>query len=152
VYICIYIRQRRPAQILQRFRRLKVGEAAISVIADGELIYGAEKSEQREAAMRQLEELASLLPVLPLPVGATRTYGALRAELEAGGQITGNNDLWIAAHAKAAKLVLVTDNGREFQRVSGFEIQNWANLIRADERRALSRRKFAIRAFDAARR
>jgi tRNA(fMet)-specific endonuclease VapC len=124
--ICIYIRRRRPAQILQRFRRLKVGEAAISVITYGELIYGAEKSEQREGAMRQLEELASLLRVLPLPADASRTYGALRAELEVGGRIIGNNDLWIAAHAKAAKLILVTNNEREFQRVSGLEIQNWA--------------------------
>jgi tRNA(fMet)-specific endonuclease VapC len=124
--ICIYIRRRRPAQILQRFRRLKVGEAAISVITYGELIYGAEKSEQREGAMRQLEELASLLRVLPLPADASRTYGALRAELEVGGRIIGNNDLWIAAHAKAAKLILITNNEREFQRVSGLEIQNWA--------------------------
>jgi len=55
--ICIYIRQRRPAQILQRFRRLKVGEAAISVITYGELIYAAEKSEQREAAIGGLKSL-----------------------------------------------------------------------------------------------
>ena len=124
--ICIYIRRRRPPEILQRFLRLKVGEAAISVMTYGELIYGAEKSEQREAAMRQLEELASLLRVLPLPADAGRSYGALRAELEAGGRVIGNNDLWIAAHAKAAKLILVTNNEREFQRVSGLEIQNWA--------------------------
>jgi len=124
--ICIYIRRRRPPEILQRFLRLQVGEAAISVITFGELIYGAEKSEQHEAAMRQLEELASLLPVLPLPVEAGRSYGALRAELEASGRVIGNNDLWIAAHAKAAKLILVTNNEREFQRVSGLEIQNWA--------------------------
>ena len=124
--ICIYIRRRRPPEILQRFRRLQVGEAAISVITFGELIYGAEKSEQREAAMRQLEELASLLPVLPLPADAGRRYGALRAELEAGGRVIGNNDLWIAAHAKAAKLILITNNEREFKRVSGLEVQNWA--------------------------
>ena len=124
--ICIYIRRRRPQEILQRFVRLKVGEAAISVITYGELIYRAEKSEQREAAMRQLEELASLLRVLPLPMDAGRSYGALRAELEADGRVIGNNDLWIAAHAKAAKLILVTNNEREFQRVSGLEIQNWA--------------------------
>src|SRR5450759_4104334 len=124
--ICIYIRRRRPQEILQRFVRLKVGEAAISVITYGELIYRAEKSEQREAAMRQLEELANLLRVLPLPVDAGRSYGALRAELEAGGRVIGNNDLWITAHARAAKLILVTNNEREFQRVSGLEIQNWA--------------------------
>ena len=65
--ICIYIRRRRPPELLQRFLRLKVGEAAISVITFGELIYGAEKSKQREAAIRQLEELASLLPSWPSP-------------------------------------------------------------------------------------
>jgi tRNA(fMet)-specific endonuclease VapC len=95
-------------------------------IAFGELIYGAEKSDQREAVMRQLEELASLLRELPLPADAGRSYSAPRAELEAGGRVIGNNDLWIAAHAKAAKLVLVTNNEREFQRVSGLEVQNWA--------------------------
>ena len=89
--ICIYIRRRRPPEILQRFARLKVGEAAISVITYGELFYGAEKSEQREVAMRQLEELASLLLVLPLPLDAGRSYGALRAELEACGRVIGNN-------------------------------------------------------------
>jgi tRNA(fMet)-specific endonuclease VapC len=124
--ICIYIRRRRPPEILKRFQSLQVGEAAISVITFGELIYGAEKSEQREAAMRQLEELASLLRVLPLPADAGRSYGALRAELETDGRVIGNNDLWIAAHAKAAKLILVTNNEREFQRVSGLEIHNWA--------------------------
>ena len=124
--ICIYIRRRRPPELLQRFLRLKVGEAAISVITFGELIYGAEKSKQREAAIWQLEELASFLPVLALPVDTGRYYGAIRAELEARGQVIGNNDLWIAAHAKAAKLTLVTNNEREFRRVSGLEIQNWA--------------------------
>jgi hypothetical protein len=64
--------------------------------------------------------------VLPLPVDAGRSYGALRAELEAGGRVIGNNGLWIAAHARAAKLILVTNNEREFQRVSGLEVQNWA--------------------------
>jgi tRNA(fMet)-specific endonuclease VapC len=126
--ICIYIRRRRPPEILKRFSRLQVGEAAISVVTYGELIYGAEKSEQREAATRQLEELASLLPVLPLPADAGRNYGALRAELEASGRVIGNNDLWIASHAKAAKLILVTSNEREFQRVSGLEIQNWVKI------------------------
>jgi tRNA(fMet)-specific endonuclease VapC len=61
-----------------------------------------------------------------LPGDAGRSYGALRAELEVDGRVIGNNDLWIAAHAKAAKLILVTNNEREFQRVSGLEIQNWA--------------------------
>ena len=38
-----------------------------------------------------------------------------------------NNDLWIAAHASAADLILVTNNEREFRRIQGLEIQNWAD-------------------------
>jgi predicted nucleic acid-binding protein len=62
--ICIYIRRRRPPAVLARFRQLKPGEAVLSVITYGELAYGAEKSQFREQARRQLAELAGLLPVL----------------------------------------------------------------------------------------
>ena len=123
--ICIYIRQHRPPQALARFQRLKPGEAVLSVITYGELLYGAEKSRVRTQAMRQLDELAGLMPVMPLPSEAGRAYGAIRAALEAHGEMIGNNDLWIAVHAKASGLILVTNNEREFKRVSGLKVQNW---------------------------
>ncbi len=124
--ICIYIRRHQPPEVLARFRRLKPGEAAISVITSGELLYGAEKSQYRARAIQQLEELATLIPVLPLPGTAAHTYGVIRRQLEIRGEIIGNNDLWIAAHAKAAELILVTNNEREFKRVPGLKVQNWA--------------------------
>jgi tRNA(fMet)-specific endonuclease VapC len=124
--ICIYIRRRRPPPVLSRFRQLKPGEAVLSVITYGELAYCAEKSQFREQARRQLAELAGLLPVLELPSRAGEFYGSLRAAL-ARGDMIGNNDLWIAAHAKAAGLILVTNNEREFRRIDGLEIQNWAD-------------------------
>lgn len=124
--ICIYIRRRRPATVLARFRQLQPGEAVLSVITYGELAYGAEKSQFREQARRQLAELAGLLRVMDLPMHAGEFYGSIRAALAAEGGMIGNNDLWIAAHAKAAGLVLVTNNEREFRRVPGLKIQNWA--------------------------
>lgn len=124
--ICIYIRQRRPPEVLARFEKLKTGEAVLSVITYGELLYGAAKSQQREAALARLSDLVSLLPVLALPDSAAREYGEIRARLETGGEPIGNNDLWIAAHARASALVLVTNNEREFRRVPGLKIQNWA--------------------------
>lgn len=124
--ICIYIRRHQPPEVLARFQRLKAGEAAISVITSGELLHGAEKSQHRARALRQLEELATLVPVLPLPENAAHTHGVIRRQLEARGEVIGNNDLWIAAHAKAADLILVTNNEREFKRVSGLKVQNWA--------------------------
>ena len=92
----------------------------------GELLYGAAKSEQRVAALERLRELVNLLPALPLPATAGEAYGMIRARLESKGEMIGNNDLWIAAHAVAARLTLVTDNEKEFRRVRGLKIQNWA--------------------------
>jgi tRNA(fMet)-specific endonuclease VapC len=125
--ICIHIRRRRPPTVLARFQRLQPGEAVLSVITYGELVYGAEKSRLRDQAMAQLAELIGLLPVMALPLRAGEFYGSIRASLEVAGDMIGNNDLWIAAHAKAAGLILVTNNEREFRRIPGLEIQNWAD-------------------------
>ena len=124
--ICIYIRQKRPKAVSQRFHKLRVGEAALSVITYGELLYGAAKSADRAAAIERLQELLHWLPALPMPESAAEAYGRTRAELTARGELIGNNDLWIAAHAMATGLILVTNNEREFRRVRGLKVQNWA--------------------------
>ncbi len=123
--ICIYIRQKRPEEVLRRFRKLRPGEAVLSVITYGELLYGAAKSEQRVRAIEQLHELVRVLPALSLPEAAAEAYGTIRAELELKGEMIGNNDLWIAAHALAAGLILVTNNEKEFRRVRRLKVQNW---------------------------
>jgi tRNA(fMet)-specific endonuclease VapC len=124
--IFIYIRQKRPEEVSRRFSKLHPGEAAISIITYGELLYGAAKSVRRADAMARLSALIDLLPILPLEDGAARAYSEIRAELELNGEMIGNNDLWIAAHALAAGLTLVTNNEREFRRVQGLKVQNWA--------------------------
>jgi tRNA(fMet)-specific endonuclease VapC len=48
-----------------------------------------------------LHELIALMPALALPEKAAEAYGTIRAELESKGEMIGNNDLWIAAHAMA---------------------------------------------------
>ncbi len=123
--ICIYIRQRRPQTVLARFETLRAGEAALSVITYGDLLYGAAKSVQREHGLKRLMELTSLVPVLPLPEDAATEYGSIRALLEKRGEMIGGNDLWIAAHAKASGLIVVTNNEDEFDRVPGLKVQNW---------------------------
>lgn len=123
--ICIYIQRARPASVLARFEALSAGDAAISAITWGELSVGAEKSTRRESVLHALQEFVSFVPVLPMPVDAGPHYGAIRAGLEREGRIIGNNDLWIAAHALASNLVLVTNNEREFIRVAGLTVENW---------------------------
>jgi tRNA(fMet)-specific endonuclease VapC len=123
--ICIYIQRQRPGNVLRRFQKLGPGDAAISIITWGELLYGAEKSKQRKKALDLLAEFKTFVPVLPIPETAGNTYGIIRASLESQGRPIGNNDLWIAAHAKAVGLTIVTNNEREFRRIAGLKVQNW---------------------------
>jgi tRNA(fMet)-specific endonuclease VapC len=123
--ICIYVRRKKPERVLRRFDNLSAGQAAISVITYGELLYGASKSANRQVALEGVHDFISLIPPLPLPEKAGDVYGFIRAELEARGETIGANDLWIAAHALASGLILVTNNEKEFARVRGLKIQDW---------------------------
>jgi tRNA(fMet)-specific endonuclease VapC len=120
--------QRRPnPQLTGRFASLQQGEAALSVIVFGELLTGVNKSTKAAASLAFVESLILALPLLPLPVEAAREYGILRAYLKDTGKLIGNNDLWIAAHALAEDLTLVTANTGEFSRVKGLHYENWSS-------------------------
>ena len=73
--ICIYLRQNRPPEVTARFRQMQHGDAVLSVITYGELLYGAERSQQRSRALESLVRLVSLLSVVPLPEDAAAAYG-----------------------------------------------------------------------------
>lgn len=125
--ICIYIAKRRPPEVAGRFERLHPGEVGMSMITYGELLLGAEKSQHPKQAADRLQRFVVLVPVLSLPDESPRHYARIRAELERAGTPIGANDLWIAAHSLASGLVLVSNNLREFGRVSGLQTENWAH-------------------------
>lgn len=124
--ICIYIAREKPPAVLAQFRRYQRGDLAMSAITFGELLYGAAKSAQRERVREVLRELIAWVPALPVDDAVSERYGALRAALEQRGRPIGNNDLWIAAHTLALGIPLVTNNEREFGRVPGLKVLNWA--------------------------
>ena len=123
--ICIYIAKQRPPSVTQRFAKLAIGSVGMSLITWGELRYGAEKSQQRVQALDTLERLQALIPVIELGGAVGECYGTIRAQLERAGTPIGNNDLWIAAHALALKVTLVSNNTREFERVPKLKLDNW---------------------------
>ena len=124
--ICIYITKYNPPAVRERFMRHTTKELAISVITLGELRHGAEKSNFPKKAFAALEQLTNAIQVMPIDDEVAQQYGEIRVKLEQVGQTIGNNDLWIAAHAKAEGWILVTNNEREFKRVAGLKIENWA--------------------------
>ena len=103
-----------------------VGEDAIctSIIIASELRFGAEKKGSPRLSA-QLEKVLSALEILPLEEPADRHYAAIRAHLQRIGQPIGYNDMFIAAHALALSLRLVTHNQAEFARVPGLTVENW---------------------------
>ena len=124
--ICVYALSGHHPKILRTLDRKLPGQVVVSVIALGELLDGAERSADGRAAKQRIAALTSVAEVLPLPAAAAEHYGAIRAELERRGNPIGPNDLWIAAHAMAESLILVTNNQREFKRVKGLKVENWA--------------------------
>jgi tRNA(fMet)-specific endonuclease VapC len=95
-----------------------------SIIVASELRYGCAKKGSAKL-LAKVEEILRTVPVLPLESPVDAEYGSIRAELEAAGQPIGMNDLLIAAHARALGLTLVTENGREFDRIRGLRVENW---------------------------
>jgi tRNA(fMet)-specific endonuclease VapC len=123
--ICIYIAKHNPATVRARFEQLSADVLAMSVITLGELQHGAEKSQARSRALAALQQLQRVIQVEPLTEAVGQHYGQIRSALERKGQPIGNNDLWIAAHARAEGWVLVTNNEREFDRVDDLTVENW---------------------------
>jgi tRNA(fMet)-specific endonuclease VapC len=118
--ICIYIAKHNPPAVRERFARHAAFELVMSVIKLGELRFGAEKSQSRELALASINQLEVVIQVASLPVAVGERYGQIRAALQSSGQIIGNNDLWLAAHARSEGWIFVTHNEREFVRVEGF--------------------------------
>jgi tRNA(fMet)-specific endonuclease VapC len=121
---CVYFLKRREPRILRRVQA-HAHHAAISVITLGELEFGRAGSSDPGAVRTAIDLLTETFEVAALPAAAAEPYGRVRAALRARGTPIGQNDLWLAAQALAAGLVLVTNNEREFRRVPGLKVQNW---------------------------
>jgi tRNA(fMet)-specific endonuclease VapC len=122
--IVIYVLKRRPIEILEIFNK-NTNRIAISSITLSELIYGAEKSANVDKNLEAIEEFISHLEVLSYDAKASQHYGQIKSALEKRGEIIGENDIHITAHAISQGLILVTNNLKEFKRVSNLALENW---------------------------
>lgn len=95
-----------------------------SIVVASELRFGA-RNKNSPKLTQQVEAVLSGFNVLPLDEPVDHHYAEIRHELQRLGQPIGQNDLFIAAHARALNLVLVTANVREFRRVPHLLVENW---------------------------
>ncbi|SRR6266481_6575444 len=123
---CSYIMKRSNQTVLKRLQKVPVHDVCISVITKSELLFGVELSPRRQQDEAAVTAFLRYVEVLDLPDAAALHYAKIRAELKSRGAMIGANDLFIAAHARALGLTLVTNNEREFGRVHKLAIENWA--------------------------
>jgi len=122
--IVIYTIKNRPDTLREIFNQHD-GQMGISAVTWGELVFGAEHSQQPERNLADIEAMAARLDVLPFDEKAAAHFGQLRAELYRRGTPIGPYDMMIAGHARSLGLILVTNNIKEFERVPGLRIENW---------------------------
>lgn len=123
--ICIYIAKQKPLSVLKKFEALEADCMGMSVITYGELFFGVQKSIYAKKSLILLEEIRTIIPPVELPAAAGQCYGEIRQFLEKTGKSIGNNDLWIAAHALSASLILITNNEKEFVCIPKLSVENW---------------------------
>jgi len=125
--ICIYIIKRKPVSVFNRFKELTPGSVGISSITLAELQYGIGKSSKPIQNQEALEQFILPLEIIDFNFSAATEYGKIRSDLEKKGTPIGSLDMLIAAHAKSVGAVLVTNNTKEFERVTDLKIENWVS-------------------------
>lgn len=121
--ISIYTMKRKPLKVKRMFN-INTGQMCISSVTLGELVYGAENSSSPKDNFEVLEGFVNRIEVLDFDAHAARQFGQLKFELKKN--LLSAYDLMIAAHARSNGQVLITNNLKEFKRVQGLRIENWA--------------------------
>ena len=126
--ILIYLMKNKPPIVAERVNALgSSAELCMSFFTFAELLMGAERSTRKPNVLRRLDALTRVVPVrYGVNPDICEHYAVQFTRLRAAGTPIGANDLWIASHALADDCTLVTNNLREFERVSGLRLENWA--------------------------
>jgi tRNA(fMet)-specific endonuclease VapC len=122
---CSYIMKRSHPLVLKRLQSVSVDDVCMSIVTKAELLYGVEVSPRRAQDAAALAAFLPYLEAVTFDEEAALHYADIRADLKRRGMMIGANDLFIAAHARALALTLVTNNVAEFERVRDLRVENW---------------------------
>jgi tRNA(fMet)-specific endonuclease VapC len=101
---------------------------SLSMIVYHELMFGAAASKRRKANEDKIALFIASGDIALLPFEAADAIEAaeIRAQLKRTAKPIGPYDVLIAAQARRAGTTLVTANTREFERVPGLLVTDWA--------------------------
>ena len=126
--ILIYLLKNKPPGVVERINALdKESALCMSFFTYAKLLKGAERSTRKTQVMNQLYQLTQIIPVqYETNTSLCQYYATQFTLLKTAGTPIGGNDLWIACHALSKNATLVTHNVREFERIVGLRIEDWA--------------------------
>ena len=124
--ICIYVIKYKPEKVFRKIQTIHPEDLCISSVTYAELVHGVEKSAAVEKNRLALSILLANMEILDFDVDAADCYGKIRAGLEKNGTPIGPLDMMIAGHAQSLGYTVVTNNVKEFSRVSALKIEDWA--------------------------
>lgn len=114
--------------VVENMRLHATDPKAISVITYGELIYGAEKSQQKAKNLAKVRRLREIFPVIELSCSIMDTFGNLKARLNRQGTVIDDFDLIIAATAITMGYSVVSNNEKHFSKLPDLSLENWTIL------------------------
>ena len=123
--ICIFAIRNKSDKVIRRINASVPSELCISAVTYAELMHGVEKSSDKERNRLALLLMLANFTIVDFDTKAACEYGAIRAELEKKGTPIGVLDMMIAGHARSLGLTLVTNNTKEFTRVSELAVEDW---------------------------
>lgn len=123
--ICIHF-LRGKYDIDRRLTKAEIGKCSVSEITLAELTFGAENSANPEANHKLIDQFVSHITILPI-LDAIPLYGREKYRLRKLGIMIGDFDLLIGCTAVEKDLIMVTENTREFERISNIRLENWVN-------------------------
>ena len=101
----------------------------IPSVVQAELLLGAAKSNNPDTNRFFVEQFLLPFDILPVESRCAREYVSIRSYWETEGKKIGPNNMMNASIARAHNAVLVTHNMREFKRVPGIELEDWAEVV-----------------------
>lgn len=122
---CIYALKQNE-RVLERLLSTAREEVLVSVITEAELRTGAAKSSSPVKTLHLIENFLRPLTIIQFTSQDATAYARVRAKLEKAGTPIGPLHTLIASHALGRDLTLVSNNEREFRRVTGLTVENWS--------------------------
>jgi len=120
-----YIIKGRSPAIEEKVAAILPSLLCVSVMTRAELLYGLKRLPASHRLYMGVRRFLEIVRVLPWGADAADYYADIRHQLVTTGQPIGEMDMMIAAHSLAVGAVLVTNNTKHYDRISGLVLVNW---------------------------